>query len=48
VKICLEKEPKYFIPDENVIYAIAKSKYQMKEDSLADAYDKSLLNTFSL
>ncbi len=36
VKICLEKKPKYFVPADNEIYAIAKSVYQMKDDSLTE------------
>lgn len=37
LKICQEKEPKYFIAEENDVYAIAKSKYQMREDSAIEA-----------
>ena len=48
VSICTEKEPKYFIPYENSIYAIAKSKYQMREDSIIEADYKNMIQCFSL
>ncbi len=42
INICMEKKPKYFIPEENAIYAIAKSKYQLIDDSLTQVSNDRL------